>query len=563
MLTKIKAKNFKRIDEIEVELGDVVVFIGPNNGGKTSALQALLLWHAGLQTWASERKTKTADKRPGVTIPRLGLSQVPIGDAKHLWRQLRVRNVRRDDDGKQQTDNILIDIEVSGERSGKAWTCGLEFDYANPESFYCRPMRQDGGRMQVPDMARDEKINLLPPLSGVSTEEPELKPGRVNVLLGEGRSGEVLRNLCLSAFERDKAGWDRVKRGVRDIFHVDIMDPQRDGARGIINLNYREGAVEYPITSAGSGLRQVLLLLSYLEGNPGSTLLLDEPDAHLEVLRQRQVYSLLSEVARKSGNQLIIASHSEVVMQEAIDRDVLISFVGRPKRIDDRGSQIGKALKDIRAEDYYQAERKGFVLYLEGATDLAILRGMAKLIDHPAQEVLAEPFVHYVANQPQKVQFHYHGVRAAAPTLRAFALFDRLERVLPEGFTMKHHIWERREIENYLALPDVLMSFAGAGNPGDLVDRADMALRTEAMSESIRAIEAALRTLGRDPWSADTKVSDDVLTPIFETYYAKVGLSNRIRKSDFHILVDYMNPQDVDTEVVRVLDEIAAFKTGG
>ena len=184
MLTKIVAKNFKRLDQIEVELGDVVVFIGPNNGGKTSALQALLLWHAGLLTWSKERRSKTAEKRPGVTLPRLGLTQVPVADAKHLWRHLRVRNVSRDDAGKQQTDNILIDITVEGERSGVAWKCGLEFDYANPESFYCRPLRHGDGRMPVPDLAKEEKIHLLPPLSGVSTEEPELQTGRVNVLLG-------------------------------------------------------------------------------------------------------------------------------------------------------------------------------------------------------------------------------------------------------------------------------------------------------------------------------------------------------------------------------------------
>lgn len=293
MLTKLTARNFKRLDEIEIDLGDVVVFVGPNNGGKTSALQALLLWHAGLMTWTSERKTRTAEKRPGVTIPRLGLSQVPVGDAKHLWQQLRVRNVSRDEEGKQHTQNILIDVVVHGEREGRAWECGLEFDYANPESFYCRPIRVGSGRMEVPDLATREKINLLPPLSGVSTEEPELQPGRVNVLLGEGRSGEVLRNLCLRSFEQDKEGWERVRKAIRDVFRADMLDPIRDAARGIVNLSYREDGVEYPITSAGSGLKQVLLLLAYLEANPGSTLLLDEPDAHLEVLRQRQVYSML------------------------------------------------------------------------------------------------------------------------------------------------------------------------------------------------------------------------------------------------------------------------------
>lgn len=44
MLTKLTIRNFKRFGEVEVELGSPVVFIGPNDSGKTTALQALALW---------------------------------------------------------------------------------------------------------------------------------------------------------------------------------------------------------------------------------------------------------------------------------------------------------------------------------------------------------------------------------------------------------------------------------------------------------------------------------------------------------------------------------------
>lgn len=115
-------------------------------------------------------------------------------------------------------------------------------------------------------------------------------------------------------------------------------------------------------------------MLAHLYANPGTVLLLDEPDAHLEILRQRQIYQLISDVAGKNDSQLIIASHSEVVLNEAADRDIVIAFVGKPHRIDDRGSQVLKALKEIGFDQYYLAEQKGWVLYLEGSTDLAILR---------------------------------------------------------------------------------------------------------------------------------------------------------------------------------------------
>ena len=136
---------------------------------------------------------------------------------------------------------------------------------------------------------------------------------------------------------------------------------------------------------------------------PGPFLMLDEPDAHLEILRQRQVYKMLLESSERSATQLLIASHSEVLLNEAAERDVVVSFVGQPHRIDDRGTQTLKALSVIGFEDYYQAEQTGWILYLEGSTDLAILDAFAQTLDHKAaMRALVRPFVHYIGNQFSK-----------------------------------------------------------------------------------------------------------------------------------------------------------------
>src|SRR5207247_5854337 len=127
----------------------------------------------------------------------------------------------------------------------------------------------------------------------------------------------------------------------------------------------------------------------------------------LEILRQRQIYQLLTEAARDQGSQIIAASHSEVVLNEAADRDVVVAFVGKPHRIDDRGSQLLKSLKEIGFDQYYQAEQMGWALYLEGATDLAILQAFAERLDHPARALLERPFVHYVCHQPPSARNHF------------------------------------------------------------------------------------------------------------------------------------------------------------
>jgi hypothetical protein len=137
---------------------------------------------------------------------------------------------------------------------------------------------------------------------------------------------------------------------------------------------------------------------------------------------------LLGDVARENDNQIIAASHSEVLLNEAAERDVVVAFVGKPHRIDNRGSQVLKALKDIGFDQYYQAEQTGWVLYLEGSTDLAILRAFAEKISHwEAQKVLQSPFMHEVRNQPQEVLRHFQGLKESYPKLLGIAIFDWLD----------------------------------------------------------------------------------------------------------------------------------------
>lgn len=106
-------------------------------------------------------------------------------------------------------------------------------------------------------------------------------------------------------------------------------------------MSYREpNGVKLDLSAGGRGLQQTLLLLSHLLANPRTTLLLDEPDAHLEILRQRQIYSLLCEVSERQGSQVIAASHSEVVLNEAAGRGVVIAFVGRPSPNKRQGESV-------------------------------------------------------------------------------------------------------------------------------------------------------------------------------------------------------------------------------
>ena len=564
MLTRLVARNFKRFGKVDVELGSPVLFIGPNNSGKTSALQALALWQVGLSRWIEKRgDQKAPEKRSGVAINRRDLVALPVPNANLLWRDLHVRDVTQSN-GKPQTRNVRIDLTVEGVDNGQLWECGLEFDYANEESFYCRPLRlsedKSPNRMSVPPVATDVRVAFLPPMSGLAANETRLDRGAVNVRVGEGRTAEVLRNLCYTIHGSADGSWPRLEEAIRSNFGVSIEAPQYVAERGEIEMTYKEHGVTLDLSSSGRGLQQTLLVLAYMYANRGAVLLLDEPDAHLEILRQRQIYQLLVDVAKENDNQIIAASHSEVLLNEAADRDVVIAFVGAPHRIDDRGSQVAKALKEIGFEDYYQAELAGWVLYLEGSTDLAILRAFARTLGlQEANAALERPFVHYVGNQPNEVLRHFHGLREAVPELKGVALFDRRDQPLPESLGAMGLEWSRREIENYVCYPEVLDAYAmSPGEEAPLFESSSKAARREAMKKSYTAfIPPAALSDPSDRWWSDVKASDAFLDRVFAEYFKALGLPNLLRKADYHVLAPLVPKNRIDDEVRQKLDAIA------
>ena len=574
MLTRIVIENFKRIDKADIELGDTVVFVGPNNSGKTTALQALALWSLGLSAWISKKgKAGTARARTGVTLNRRELIAVPVPSAALLWRDTHTRATSREN-GKQKTRNILFTVRVEGVLDGKLWSFGLEFDYANPESFYCRPVElpDEASRERIVRVAQQLRVAYLPPMSGLATREFRSEMGQINVLIGEGQTAQVLRNLCWYVYSReDKSDWQAIVMEMRDLFGVTFKEPRYIAERSEIELSYKsERAIELDLSSAGRGLQQTLLLLTYLHAHPGATILLDEPDAHLEVLRQRQIYNVICRLAQRKASQIIAATHSEIVLDEAAGRDTVIAFIGQPHRINDRASQARKALLSIGYADYLQAETKGWVLYLEGSTDLSILQTLAARLEHQdGVTCLERPYVDYVnSNTPPTARERFFGLREARADLRGIALFDRLEKGMQlqaDADALTELCWAKREIENYLCTPATLLSWAGAlagprGDYDDLFVRDERERYRAAMRESIVELESALKVTKKpDPWGPDIKATDDFLDPLFENFLNRVGLPlATMYKKNYHQLADHIPLAEIDVEIRQKLDAVVA-----
>ena len=424
MLTKLSMKRFKQFEDVSIELGSPVVFVGPNNSGKTTALQALALWAIGVRRWSEKygKREKLPKERRGVAVNRQDLLAVPVPATNLLWFDRRTHRGKRDN-GTTKTVPYKIEIGVEGVCDDQVWSYRLEFDYANTESLYCRPIA--GEHEHPPQCALDLDIAYLPPMSGLQASEALLPPGRINVLIGQGRTAEVLRNLCYNLTRDDGDGrtsgkaWSAIRDDLHRLFGVRLKEPRFIAERGELSMSYVDHRdIEFDISSAGRGLHQVLLLLAYMHSHERGVLLLDEPDAHLEILRQRHIYDILSAGPGAGNAQVVIASHSEVVLREAADRDLVVAFVGRhPHRIDSRRkNEVLQSLREIGYDQYYQAETRGWILYLEGSTDLSVLQAFAERLSHPAVGLLASPFAHYVGNDRGAARRHFLVLKKRIPT---------------------------------------------------------------------------------------------------------------------------------------------------
>ncbi len=575
MLTKLIVRDFKGLADAEIELDNPVVFVGPNDSGKTSALQALALWDLGLRRWTEKRGDSAPPQRPGVAAGRRDLLPVPVPSARLLWRELRVRRTYRDDE-RRGTENIRIEVIVEGLTGRQQWSCGMEFDYTNEESFYCRPLRRNPeGTERMPVLPRElwPKLALLNPMSGLASNETRLDPGAIDVRIGEGRTAEVLRNLCFRVTELQdgQERWDALASRIASLFGVRLNRPRLIPERGEVQVTYanRFGS-QLDLSSAGRGMLQTLLLLAFIDLNQNSVLLLDEPDAHLEILRQREIYHVLRETAARNGTQVICASHSEVILNEAAQHDALVAFVGAPHRVEKK-AQVLKALRDIRFEDYYKAEITGFVLYVEGSTDVDLLLAFATILRHEARHYLERPFVHYVGDKPGNARSHFYGLREAKTDLLGYALFDRLgQDDLRSRGDLAEHMWPRREIENYLLPTETLRRYAeqsGRASVGSsskeprgttLFEDPEGKRWQDAMEGAVADLTppVALEDLEHQFW-IDTKISDNFLAPVLERFFNEMGLPILLRKKNYYRLVDYLSPPEVHQDVIEVLDEIA------
>ena len=214
----IEIENFKRFgDKQRIELDHPTVLIGPNNCGKTSAIQALALWSQAVRTWFDARKDSSAREKTSTSINRLNIVAVPVQRTRFFWHNAQVRSGNKD---------IPLIVSVGLEYKGAIVALPMRFRNQGDELVYCTPDPNVVGDMDLLRFAATLRVELLYPMSGLETEEPLLQPGRIDVLLGQGQTAQVLRNLCLMVARQSTDDWARITEWMKRLFNVQLTQPQ-------------------------------------------------------------------------------------------------------------------------------------------------------------------------------------------------------------------------------------------------------------------------------------------------------------------------------------------------
>ena len=168
LLQYLEVENFKCFgDGQRIDLDHPAVLIGPNNCGKTTALQAIALWSQAVKTWYSAKGTAPPRKRTATALNRLLLVSVPVQRTRYFWHNTRVRKGR---------SNIRMRITVGLYHGRQVVPVTMFFRSQGDELIYCAPDKQTLDQPDLIKAAAQLNVELLYPMSGLELDEPILQP---------------------------------------------------------------------------------------------------------------------------------------------------------------------------------------------------------------------------------------------------------------------------------------------------------------------------------------------------------------------------------------------------
>jgi AAA ATPase domain len=460
MITKLTLRNFKSVGEQVYDFTRFDLLVGHNNSGKSTVLQAMAIWQFCVDEFRRSKRTGTT----GIQVVLPNFTALPVPEFNLLWKDRtdRIWPVNPAT-GKKKQEFVLIAIILEWQDTAETTASfGIDLRYHSPQTMYAIPSSGWTAFREFSKAGFLPKIAYVPPFSGLEPTEKFLDISPMRPQVGKGQPGSVLRNLLLrvnSPSSRDGSSpqtprpapsdddWNELAGMVERWFTVKLRKPIYESTKDVyITVEYAVGNRAFDIISGGSGFHQTLTLLAFLFGYQPTTILLDEPDAHLHVNLQL-------------GTQFLIATHAEEFAR-GVDASQIVSLLNRkPKRVESTPAVL-HAMSDVSNEEIARLMASPYILYVEGESDERILRAWAGACD--AQEAMDKVCFKTMGgggkkNMKERADAHFVALQQILPGVTRLMLFDfddADEAFHPKAGNAVLAEWKRKNIENYLLVPD-------------------------------------------------------------------------------------------------------------
>lgn len=272
-------------------------------------------------------------------------------------------------------------------------------------------------------------------------------------------------------------------------------------------------------------------------------------------------------MAAKQNSQLIIATHSEVIIN-SVEPTELCLLLNQPRRLSSVAERtlLSQALGMLTQADIMLAQSAPGILYARGHTDIGILREWARILGHPACDTLTtklfwKPTVWEMRTGATgiKARDHYEALKLVRDDLPGLVLLDgdddrRIQGTEITGEGLQRVRWRRYEIESYLVHPAALERFVerevGPG-PHSAEARKDMLAYLERTFTPAFLADPMKANPLIEAYFVQRKARTEVIPPILDA----AGLQG-FPYTRYHEIAAMMKPEEIHPEIVEKLDVI-------
>lgn len=451
MIDTIQLENYRCFEKTKIKVKQVSIFVGKNNAGKSSLIEALRMVAMAIRKSTSAiYKELPLEFGLGHRIKGFKLDvdklKIDLRGIVYLYEQKIAKIITTLDSGTK--------IEI----------------YLNTSYAYAVLYDYDGENIKSKSRAKDsriERVEILPQLGLIKENEKRLdddtvRNGRDSYLFSRHFRNEVLQYKS-EYWEEFVELAEKTWKGLR------IKGIEYDYEEGeFINFFLSDSHFVAELGLMGSGLQMWLQIMWFLSRTKGcSTVILDEPDVYMHPDLQRKLIRII----KSRYPQTIIATHSIEIMSEVDSRNIItIDKKSRQMTYATDIKAVQKIIDEIGSVSNLSLARIGSAkkcIFVEGE-DLKILAKFADIL-YPKMTDSVNELPHASLGGFQNLNEAFGASKLffdeTNGTVRCMCILDsdyfpldllEEKKTLAQKNNLILHIWNRKELENYVIEPRVL-----------------------------------------------------------------------------------------------------------